>query len=228
MTTPRFTVIDAPQRSPQWHAARAGRLTGSRAVDMLATIKSGEAAGRRNLRAQLVLERITSKAQDNGFTSAAMQQGIDREVDAYAAYQVLTGQELVSTGFLSSTDYMAGCSLDGHVGQFEGIIEIKCPLPATHLEYLKSGNVPGNYLAQITHNLWVSGAEWCDWLSFQPDFPEGLQVQMVRVLRDPKMQSEYEQKALEFLSEVDHETTLVSEMMRTTSVWRGAKSLGVL
>jgi hypothetical protein len=59
-----FTVVMAEQRSPEWFAARLGRLTGSRAADMLATIKSGEAAARRDLRVQLVVERLTSTLQE--------------------------------------------------------------------------------------------------------------------------------------------------------------------
>src|SRR5437879_4169734 len=117
-----FTVVTAEQRSDEWHRARLGRLTGSRAADMLATVKSGEAASRRNLRTQLVLERLTGRVQETGFVSAAMQQGIDREADAYAAYEALTGQHLVRTGFLRHDTLMVGCSLDGHAGDFESLI----------------------------------------------------------------------------------------------------------
>ena len=54
-----FTIVEAEQRTPAWFAARAGRLTASRAKDMLAAIKTGEAAARRDLRIQLVVERLT-------------------------------------------------------------------------------------------------------------------------------------------------------------------------
>ena len=58
-----FSIVNAPQRSPEWFAARAGRLTGSMAGDMLATIKSGEAAARRDYRLQLALERLTGNIE---------------------------------------------------------------------------------------------------------------------------------------------------------------------
>jgi hypothetical protein len=122
-----FAVIDAPQRSPEWFAARLGRLTGSRAADMLATIKSGEAAARRDLRMQLVCERLTGQSQEEPFVNAAMQRGIDCEPLAFAAYEAQTGQVVNRTGFLAHTGYMVGCSLDGHVGDFEGLVECKCP-----------------------------------------------------------------------------------------------------
>jgi hypothetical protein len=94
-----FTVCSAEQRSPAWFAARAGRLTGSRAGDMLATIKSGEAAARRDLRTQLVVERLTGQPQEDTFINAAMQWGIDHEADAFAAYEAQSGNMVRRTGF---------------------------------------------------------------------------------------------------------------------------------
>jgi hypothetical protein len=211
---PPFTLIDVEQRTPEWHAARLGRLTSSRASDCLATLKSGqEAAGRRNLRIQLVLERITGRSHENGYVSAAMKQGIDREADAVALYEAITGRMLQRTGFLQHTDLLAGASLDGHFNDFEGIAEVKSPLPATHLDYLRTGIIPGEYAKQITHALWISGAQWCDWLSFNPDFPEPLQAKLVRVLRHDVEIRSYEIMARAFLNEVDRETEEVQRMV---------------
>jgi hypothetical protein len=180
---------------------------------MLATIKSGgEAAGRRNLRVRLVLERITGRSQENGYQSAAMQQGIEREPDAYAMYEALTGRLLTSSGFIEHDTLAAGCSLDGYVDGLQGIIEIKSPIPATHLEYLKTGIVPGEYLKQILHGLFITGAQWCDWLSYNPDFPEGLQVKLVRVQRNDAEIAEYEKKLAVFLSDVDREVQTLASM----------------
>jgi hypothetical protein len=207
-----FSVIDAPQRSPEWHAARLGRLTSSRAADMLATIKNGEAAGRRNLRVQLALERLTGRCQESGFVSPAMQIGIEREADAAGLYEALTGRVLTRTGFLAHHSHQVGASLDGHVGDFEGIVELKCPLAATHLEYLKTGVIPGEYKKQIIHALWVSGARWCDWLSYHPEFPTGLQAKLVRVDRVDQEIASYALAAALFLSEVDAEVEAVRRL----------------
>lgn len=212
LPTRPFTIIDAIQRSDQWHEARLGRLTGSRANDMLATVKSGEAAGRRNLRTQLVLERLTGKVQERDFTSPAMQQGIDREVDAYLRYETETGQVLTTTGFLRHDTLMVGCSLDGHVGDFDGLIEIKCPLPATHLSYLRSGVVPAQYIAQITHALWITDAAWCDFVSYNPEFPQHLQIKIVRVRPNDMLLDTYRRQVIGFLNEVDGEVMEVMEM----------------
>src|SRR6185503_9750953 len=132
------------------------------------------------------------KSQENGYQSAAMQAGIDREPDALALYEAVTGRLLTQTGFRSHKTLMAGCSLDGHVGDFERIVEVKCPIAATHLEYLKSGVVPGEYLKQIQHGLWLTGAQCCDWLSYHPDFPEPLQAKLVTVERNEAEIASYE------------------------------------
>jgi hypothetical protein len=119
-----FDVIDAPQRSEAWFAARLGRVTGSRAADVLATIKSGEAAARRDYRMELVTERLTGMAADDPYINADMQRGIDLEPAAFARYEAETGRMLVTSGFLAHRELMAGCSLDGHYGDYEGIVEI--------------------------------------------------------------------------------------------------------
>lgn len=209
-------IHDVPQRSAEWFKLRLGRVTGSVAADILATIKSGgEAAGRRNLRVRLVLERLTGRSQESGFLSAAMQQGIEREPDAYALYEALTGRLLTSSGFIQHETLMAGCSLDGFVPRgeaIEGIIEIKAPIPATHLDYVKSGTVPGEYYKQILHGLFITGAQWADFVSFNPDFPEPLQVRLVRVNRDEAAIEDYEKKLRAFLSEVDRELEAIATM----------------
>lgn len=204
-----FTVVDAEQRSPEWFMARLGRLTGSRAADMLATIKSGEAAARRDLRTQLVCERLTQTLQEEPFVNGAMQRGIDCEPLAFQAYEALTGQWAQRSGFLAHNTFAIGSSLDGHVGDFEGIVELKCPKSATHLKYLRSATVPAEHVAQITHNLWVSGAAWCDFLSFDDRFPAGLQTVLVRVERNEAQIAAYALAASLFLAEVAAEVEVV-------------------
>lgn len=211
----RFDIIHADQRSPEWFQARAGRLTGSRAADMLSKIKTGEAAARRDYRLQLVCERLTGQPQDDIFINAAMQRGIDMEPFARAAYEAKTGNVAVQTGFLSHVTHQAGCSLDGHVqrqrsvnawgNQFEGIVELKCPKSATHLRYLREGVLPKEYVPQVTHNAWIAGADYVDFLSYDDRFPSELQVFYTRVLVKDLDLAGYEQSALAFLAEVDHE-----------------------
>lgn len=215
-----FHVINAEQRSVAWYTARLGRLTGSVAGDMLAKIKSGESAGRRNLRNRLVLERLTGRPQDNDFVSAAMLAGIEREAAAFAAYEALTGDVAVRSGFLAHVTHMAGCSLDGHMGDFTKLMSIKCRQPSAHLDFLKSGSIGAMAMAQIRHEFWITGALEHDYFSWNPDFPEALQSRLVTVTRAQADIPAYEAEALTFLAEVTRECEAVATMADVGAVLR--------
>lgn len=212
IAAPSFTVIDCEQKSPEWYLARSGRLTSSVAADMLATIKTGEAAARRNLRVKLALERITGRSLERDFQSQAMRDGNEREADAYAAYEALTGTLLERTGFIQHPTLMAGCSLDGWADGGRRIIEIKCPTHAVHLKYLQTGRIPDDYEKQMLHSMWITGAESCAWMSYQPDFPEHLRVKLVNVSRNPEAIQFYEDKATAFLAEVEAEVAQIRSL----------------
>lgn len=203
-------ILSCDQRSEEWRIARVGMFTASRAADMMASIKSGEAAARRDLRVQLVVERLTGQSQDDGFVNAAMQRGIDKEQDALAAYEALTGNLASSVGFVMHDTLKAGCSPDGLIGQGEGLLELKCPKSATHLAYLKAKIVPKDYVPQIVHALWITGAQWCDFVSFDDRFPPALQVFHVRVPRNDAEIAAYELLARQFLAEIDAEVEAMS------------------
>lgn len=216
---PPFTVLEFQQRSAEWYAARLGRLTGSRASDMLASVKSGEAAGRRDLRVQLVCERLTATEQGPDFTTPWMERGMARESEALAAYEAQTGNLVSHTGFLRRDDLMAGCSPDGYLGDYEVIVEAKVPKAAIHLEYLRRGKeIPPKYVAQLRHNLWTTGAECGHFISYGPDFPASLRVHVVEVRRDDLEIAAYEDAALAFLEEVDRELVAVREMAGLAAV----------
>jgi hypothetical protein len=207
-----FTVVQAEQRSPAWKQARAGRLTASRARDMLAPIKSGEAAARRDLRVQLVVERLTGEPQDSDFVNADMQRGMDLEAEAFSAYESVTGQMATRCGFVAHDDLLIGCSPDGVIDDFGGIVELKVPRSATHLRYLRAGTIPPEHLPQLLHALWVTGAAYCDFLSYDPRFPSHLQTFYTRVMADPKQIADYAAKAMAFLEEVERDVLSVRTM----------------
>ena len=199
-----FTVHSAPQGSTEWLAARLGRVTASRMKDVLAVIKSGEAAARRDYRTQLVCERLTGQPQEDVFVSSDMQRGTDLEPVARAAYEAQTGQWVEQVGFHAHTSLRAGGSPDGVVGDYDGLIEIKCPRPATHIKWMRAGGVPADHLAQIRMLLWLTGAGWCDFISYCPQMPENLRVYVAREEVSwavPQMAHDIEK----FLAEVDNE-----------------------
>lgn len=202
-------VITCDQRSDQWHQARLGKLTGSRVGDAFATIKKGEAASRRNLRLQLVLERLTGRSQENGYVSPDMERGTLLEDDARAAYEAETGILVQSVGFVQHDELLAGCSPDGLPHQ--GLIEIKCPKAATHLDYLRGG-LPQNYREQITHGLWLTEAAWGDFVSFHPDFPPALRMKITRLYAKNLDLAAHELNVRLFLTEVDKEYADVAQL----------------
>lgn len=208
----KFTVLDFEQRSEPWRLARLGRLTGSVAVDITRTVKSGEAASRRNLRVQLALERITGRSEESEFQSEAMKNGVELEPLALATYEAISGTILERVGFLSCEVLMAGCSLDAFVSGRKGIVEAKAPKAATHLEYLRTRKIPNDYYWQCLHGLWVSNAEYCDFISFCPAFPEELQYLCVRMERDEAAIEAYAKLASTFLAEVSVEVNEIKAL----------------
>ncbi|HWB15931.1 MAG TPA: YqaJ viral recombinase family protein [Vicinamibacterales bacterium] len=211
----RCTVHNVAQRSSEWFALRAGKLTGSRAAAVLARIKSGEAAARRDLRMQLVCERLSGQPQEDGFVSPEMRRGIELEPRALAAYEIVTGALAQTTGFLSLPDLMAGCSPDGYVGDFDTLVSLKCPKTATHIGYLRAGTMPSDYVPQMLHELWITGAREYHFLSFDDRLPERLQTCLIRVPRDEQAVQDYADQAKRFLAEVDRELEALNTLADT-------------
>ena len=188
------------QRSEEWFQARLGKVTASRVADVLAKIKSGESASRRNYKIQLVSERLTGEKQET-YINQAMQDGIDREQFARDRYVQQFG-EVEEVGFVKHPTLEAGASPDGMVGD-DGIIEIKCPMGSTHTETLMTQDIPSKYIPQVQFQLLVTGRKWCDFVSYNPMFPEHLQVFVKRIEADPVYQKELEVEVKQFLGEVD-------------------------
>lgn len=209
----KFTVLNVQQRSLDWFRARLGRLTGSRAADMLAVLKSGkgETAARRRYRMDLVAERLTGRSADEDqFVTKEMQRGIELEAAAFAEYEAVTGQVVTRCGFLSADEIMTGTSLDGYIEDFAGLVELKCPKSVNHLECLRTQEIPEDYLPQMTHHLWVvEDASWCDFVSFDDRFPAGLRLFVKRLNRADVDLAQYEKAALTFLAEVSIEERAV-------------------
>ena len=198
------------QGSDAWFAARLGKATASSFKKVLAKIKTGEAADRRNYRAQLVCERLTGRKADS-YTNEAMRWGIEQEPFARIAYIAATGAIVQEVGFVDHPELMAGCSPDGLVSD-DGLIEIKCPTQATHIETLKAQKIPSDHIPQVQGQIWITGRKWCDFISYHPEFPEGLQLFVVRVQRDDEYIKELETEVSKFLAEVDAEVETLKQL----------------
>ena len=198
------------QRSAEWYAARLGKVTASKVADVVARTKTGYAASRANYMAQLVCERLTGKPTE-GFSNAAMEWGVEQEAAARDAYSARVGELVTEVGFIDHpTIKMAGASPDGIVGA--GIVEIKCPSTATHIEYLFEREPPQKYFYQMQWQMACTGADWCDWVSYDPRMPENLQLLVVRIPRDTDCIQMLEKEVSEFLAELDVKVAKLKEM----------------
>lgn len=170
--------------NPAWLAARAGRFTGSRFADLMARTRSGLSTSRANLLATLAVERITGQCVEM-FTNSAMARGTELEPVARSAYEALRGVLVEEVGFCESAELdCVGVSPDGLIGS-DGLIEIKCPAAmAKHLEALRTCAHATEYRWQVQGQLWVTERAWCDVVSFDPRWPDGLQLAIHRVFRD--------------------------------------------
>lgn len=190
------------QRSPEWFAARLGKVTGSRVADLMAKTKSGYSASRANYMAELICERLTGE-QAERFQNAAMQHGTDTEPQARAAYEFMTDRAVVETGFtIHPTIADFGASPDGLIGA-DGLLEIKCPNTATHVDTLLTETVPAKYITQMQAQMACTGRAWCDFVSFDPRLPSDLQMWVTRVQRDPVFITDMEAEIAAFLTELD-------------------------
>jgi putative phage-type endonuclease len=189
------------QRSEEWFAARLGKVTASRIADVCARTKSGWGASRRNYMAELVAERLTG-VRAEGFVSAAMQWGTDMEPEARAAYEFYRDASVASVGFVAHPAIAdSGASPDGLVGD-DGLVEIKCPGTATHLETLLGATVPEKYVLQMQWQMACTGRQWCDFASYDPRLPESMRLFCDRVKRDEEQIAAIEKDVASFLEEL--------------------------
>lgn len=190
------------QRTEEWFEARMGCVTASRTADVMAKTKSGYAASRANYMAELICERLTGERQ-GGFSSAAMQWGTETEPQARMAYEIMTGATVIETGFVLHPEIAGfGASPDGLIGD-DGLIEIKCPNTATHIDTLLNDKVPGKYITQMHVQMICTGRVWCDFVSFDPRLPVDMQMFVRRVEFDQELADQIVTEVQAFIAEME-------------------------
>lgn len=183
-------------------AERCGKVTASRVADVIAKTKSGWGASRGNYMAELIAERLTG-VKAEGYTNAAMQHGIDTEPQARMAYEFACDAEVNEVGFIAHRFIpMTGASPDGIVGN-DGLVEIKCPGTATHIETLLTGVIPEKYITQMSWQMACTERTWCDFVSFDPRLPEALRIYTRRITRDDSLTISLEKDVQKFLIELE-------------------------
>ena len=199
------------QRTDDWYTARLGKVTASRVADVVAKTKTGVSASRGNYMAQLIVERLTGKPTES-FNSSAMQWGTDTEPLARAAYEMATDTIVDEVGFVEH-ELLPNCgaSPDGLVGD-KGLIEIKCPNTATHIETLINGTIDNRYMLQMQWQMACTDREWCDFVSFDPRMPEALQLKIIRVPMNEMLIVDLENQVAEFLNQVQEKIEILNNL----------------
>ena len=199
-------IVTAAQGTDEWHQARIGVPSGSKFSDIMA---KGGGVTRGNYLTAIALERITG-VREEFKTTAAMEQGTEREPFARATYESQTGFIVDEVGFCLHDTLQVGVSPDGLIGR-DGMVEFKCPQPKTHLEYmrLEPGKCPSAYRWQVLGQMWVAERDWCDFVSFSSDYPDNAKLVVRRVNRDDKAIKELEAEVIRFLEDVEREVDFI-------------------
>lgn len=201
------------QRTEEWKQARIGKLTASRFHEAIARVKSGWGASRANYLADLAVQRLTGVGSD-GIMTHDMMVGTEREPDARAAYAFHTDNEVVEVGFIDHPRIlMSGASPDGLVGT-DGMVQFKCPANAQHLETLLGEAIAGKHMTQMQWEMATCDRQWCDYVSYNPNFPPDLQLHIRRVPRDHLMVQTLEAQALVFLDELNAKMDKLNALLR--------------
>jgi putative phage-type endonuclease len=193
------------QRSPEWYAQRLGKATASRIKDVVARTKTGFSTSRQNYAAELIAERLTGIPADS-YVSPAMRWGEDHENEAKELYADRLGMVVEPAEFIDHPEIgWSGASPDGYVAG-DGLVEVKCPLTATHIDTLLGGSIDGGHLTQMQWQMACTGRLWCDYVSFDPRLPPRMQFHVRRVERDLSRILELETEVTTFLREVAQRT----------------------
>jgi putative phage-type endonuclease len=202
------------QGTAEWLQDRCGRVTASRIADLMARTKTGWGATRANYAAQLVAERLTGCVAPS-FTNAAMIHGTETEPEARRAYEFFIDRDVQEVGFIPHpTIAMSGASPDGLVGS-DGLLELKCPNTATHIDTLLTGAIPDKYMKQMQFQMACTGREWCDFASYDNRLPERMRLFVKRVERDRDGITEIETAVVEFLTEIERTVAQLIEQYET-------------
>ena len=194
-------VVVCEQGTPEWFAARLGKVSASRVADVVAKTKTGWGASRANYAADLIAERLTGVKAES-YSNAAMQWGTDNEPAARKAYEFMAGNGVMTVGIVLHPSISMSCaSPDGLVGD-DGLVEIKCPNTATHLETLLGAPVADKYVKQMNWQMACAGRAWCDFVSFDPRLPGEMSLHITRIARDDALIKSLEADVSVFLSEI--------------------------
>ena len=198
------------QGTSEWFEARLGKITASRLSAVMAKTKSGPAATRANYMMELICQKLSGQREES-YSNAAMERGVELEPIARGAYEAANGIFVEEIGLVDHPAIKGfAASPDGLVGD-KGLLEIKCPNTATHVEFLKSGKIKRDYILQVHAQMLCTDRDWCDFVSYD-DRLDGLEYKCVRVEFDTNLAHEIMTEVNKFLTEMDAELQTILKL----------------
>lgn len=208
-------IIDCTQGTHEWHAARCGKVTGSRVADVVRKTKSGVSASRATYAGELVAERLSGFQASSSFSTRATEWGKEQEAAARQLYALMTDANVSTVGFVDHHSIeWSGVSPDGLVDD-TGLVSFKCPNSSNHIATLLGAPIEPDYVKQMVWEMACTGRQWCDFVSFDPRLPPEMQIEIRRVQRDPVAIAELEIEVRKFLGEVSETVDRLVKLYRT-------------
>ena len=191
-------TLDCEQGSEEWLAARLGIPTAT-GFENIVTATGKKSASYIKYMAELIEESIIG-LQDESFKSRFMERGNQLEPLARSAYEFITGNVVTQVGgvYLDENKEVM-VSPDGLIPELKKGLEIKCPKMSTHIRYLLEGGLPSEYVIQVQANLWVTGYETWDFVSYCPEYQRQT-LYLFTVERNPLLMSAFDKLIPQFLN----------------------------
>lgn len=199
-------IHDVEQGTPDWYKVRAGVPSAS-SFDKILTTTGKLSAQSSGYASKLIAELMLKRPLDEPIKSYWMERGKDMEENAVALYEMLTDTQTQKCGFVTLDDKSAGASPDRFAGD-EGLVEIKCPAPWTHVTNLLSEKIDPDYIPQVQGQLYVTGRAWVDWFSFHPELPPS----RIRTYRDEEYIAKLKSALDEFNGKMREKLSRLAEM----------------
>lgn len=180
------TIHNVEQGTQEWLQLRKGIITSTVIKSLITpTFKIAENEKTRKAIYKIAGEIITDNLEDK-FLSYDMERGNFEEPLARDLYNENNDNKAEQVGFITNVfnGVTVGFSPDGVVGE-DGIIEIKSAKQSIQIERIVTNQVPTEHLPQIHFGMLVSGAKWCDFISYS----NGMEMQEIRVEKDEKIRS---------------------------------------
>lgn len=200
-------IIDCVQQSLEWNQHRCGVVTASE-FDNLVT---PEFKPRKGQMVETYLNRKVAEIWQGyplpSFQSTDMEIGNVMEGEIIPWYEWEFSEKVTRVGFITTDDGRIGCSPDGLIGD-DGGLEAKAPTAHVQVGYLRGGEIPDIYKAQVHGSLFVTGRSWWRFVSYRRGFPELVKV----IERDEKIQAVLAEVLAGFVARVDEAIAKLTEM----------------